>query len=330
MHKSIKLVAFCVAASHTVASLPPCSGYPSTLSISSNFTAACVRTDDGSVASVIDLASGRAYESFTSIFELSLSEGTTPSAPQRRLISGNFSTITVKPDPTTNCVHAQYSNSSGDVASVIVSWTACPDPANGIELILWSANVSGLDSTDFAITGFTFPNIAMPISLPGSSHSSSASAGLSDPSGDFFLLGQSDSVLLPVSHSSPYSLQSTYPGDASIQLMARYDNVSGFLFYTADAAGSNVKRMSLDSNPAGGYCILSITHVPPQVPAMNLFLTYNIALTTFTGDWHDAADIYKAWATQQWWASTPLANRTDIPPVLLSGAAGWTPGIQVW
>ena len=34
-----------------------------------------------------------------------------------------------------------------------------------------------------------------------------------------------------------------------------------------------------------------------------------------------AADIYRSWATRQWWCRTKLAKRTDIPAFLTNGSA---------
>jgi hypothetical protein len=40
-------------------------------------------------------------------------------------------------------------------------------------------------------------------------------------------------------------------------------------------------------------------------------------LGTFTGDWHAAAELYRAWALQQPWAQRPLHVRADVPAWLL-------------
>ena len=47
--------------------------------------------------------------------------------------------------------------------------------------------------------------------------------------------------------------------------------------------------------------------------------SYDVVTAAFEGadgslaDWHDAADIYKAWALRQPWCATPLKFRTDLP-----------------
>ena len=45
-------------------------------------------------------------------------------------------------------------------------------------------------------------------------------------------------------------------------------------------------------------------------------LEYEVLLGSFTGDWYDAADLYRDWTLRQKWA-TPLGKRGDIPKWLL-------------
>lgn len=308
----LRLLAACFLAysAHALASTPTCDAFPGSLTVATNFTVACIRSTDGSLAAFVDVNSGRAYASYTSVFDIVFSQGykALPS-----VTSSSFGSIRVA-YTSEGCVHATFSNQSA-FPSVVVQTLVCASPADGVEVLEWSANVTGV--LGVALQSFTFPIAAQPLRFSDGS-----------PTADFFLMGQSDSVLLAVSNTTAYSMSSTYPGDVSVQLLARYDDVAGLAMYTADS-GANVKRFTTNSVPSNGYCVQSISHIPPEVTGVDLFLPYSIAMTTFTGDWHDAADIYKAWAVQQWWAATPLADRTDIPPALLSGGAGWTPGLQV-
>lgn len=303
------LLASCLVLQAT-ALAPSCNEFPGTLSVATNFTLACIRSSDGSLAAYVDVYSGRAYTSFTSVFNIVFSQGF-KALPT--LTSNSFGSIRVTYTPD-GCVRAAFSNATS-YPTLVVQALVCADPADGVELLQWSANVTGV--VGVALQSFTFPIAAQPLRFPEGS-----------PSADFFLMGQSDSVLLAVSNTTAYSLMSTYPGDVSVQLLARYDDISGLALYTADS-GANVKRFSTDSVPSENYCVQSVYHIPPEVTGVDLILPYTIAMTTFTGDWRDAADIYKAWAVKQWWAETLLADRTDVPPVLLSGGAGWTPGLQV-
>ena len=303
------LLASCLVLQAT-ASAPSCYEFPGTLNVTTNFTLACIRSADGSLAAYVDVNSGRAYTSFTSVFNIVFSQGF---KALQTLTSDSFGSIRVTYTPS-GCVLAVFSNATA-YPTLVVQTLVCADPADGVELLQWSANVTGV--VGVALQSFTFPIAAQPLRFSDGS-----------PSADFFLMGQSDSVLLAVSNTTAYSLMSTYPGDVSVQLLARYDDISGLALYTADS-GANVKRFSTDSVPSENYCVQSVHHIPPEVTGVDLILPYTIAMTTFTGDWRDAADIYKAWAVKQWWAETLLADRTDVPPVLLSGGAGWTPGLQV-
>lgn len=303
------LVASCLVLT-AAASTPTCDAFPGSLTVATNFTVACIRSSDGSLAAYVDVHSGRTYASYTSIFNIIFSRDF-EALPV--LTSDSFGSIDVASTPE-GCVRAVFSNAT-TYPALVVQTLVCAAPAGGIELLEWSANITGV-AAGVAVQLFTFPVAAQPLRFSNGS-----------PSADFFLMGQSDSVLLAVSNSTAYSLTSTYPGDASVQLLARYDDVAGLALYTADS-GAHVKRFSTTSVPSAGYCVQSVSHVPPEVAGVDLVLPYPIAMTTFTGDWRDAADIYKAWAVRQWWAKTPLTERADIPRVLLSGGAGWTPGLQ--
>jgi hypothetical protein len=49
-------------------------------------------------------------------------------------------------------------------------------------------------------------------------------------------------------------------------------------------------------------------------PAEGYRMTYDVCIGPFRGDWYDACQVYRAWATRQLWCSRgPLATRADIP-----------------
>ena len=50
-------------------------------------------------------------------------------------------------------------------------------------------------------------------------------------------------------------------------------------------------------------------------------LDYEVAVGGFSGDWEDAAALYREWALGQPWASRPLADRDDVPAWLLDSPA---------
>lgn len=66
---------------------------------------------------------------------------------------------------------------------------------------------------------------------------------------------------------------------------------------------------------------MDLTHLTPEVPESESVLPYDVVLGTFTGDWRDAADIYKRWARQQPWCEKRITQRDDIPKYYTEGAA---------
>lgn len=57
-------------------------------------------------------------------------------------------------------------------------------------------------------------------------------------------------------------------------------------------------------------------------------LGYDIVLGAVEGDWYDAAQVYREWATTDppWTARGPIADRADVPEWFKRTAIWWTPG----
>ena len=113
-------------------------------------------------------------------------------------------------------------------------------------------------------------------------------------------------------------LHGQYPGQIPMQMFACYNEQAGLYLATHDA-GQNVK--SFDVAPMTGYGpspVFSISHFPSEVMGADVAFAYDTVLGVFHGDWYDAADIYKAWATKQWWCEKKLWQR-DIPDWMHSG-----------
>jgi len=43
---------------------------------------------------------------------------------------------------------------------------------------------------------------------------------------------------------------------------------------------------------------------------------FKIAVQAFSGDWYRAAEIYRDWSLEQFWARAPLHKRRDVPQLL--------------
>ena len=109
-----------------------------------------------------------------------------------------------------------------------------------------------------------------------------------------------------------------YPGRIPVQMIAYYNDDAG-VYFAAHDDGQNVK--DIEMGPFAdweGVPVLSMSHFPGEEPGRDAAITYDTVVGVFHGDWHDAADIYKAWATQQWWCREKLWDR-DIADWMRKG-----------
>ena len=113
---------------------------------------------------------------------------------------------------------------------------------------------------------------------------------------------------IPENGNSPH-----YPGRMFAQFLAWYSNRAGVYLACEDTAG-NVKLLNTVRRAPG--IRLGIAHVGDWPTRGERTLEYDVVLGSFTGDWYDAADIYRSWSLRQKWA-IPLTKRTDIPQWLL-------------
>ncbi|MBI1849842.1 MAG: hypothetical protein HYR85_05810 [Planctomycetes bacterium] len=129
----------------------------------------------------------------------------------------------------------------------------------------------------------------------------------------------------------------TYPGSVMSQFMAYYDATAGFYMQAEDTSG-RVKNLYFDKahpviNPNATRLMTYFTHFN-TAPAptngestaqihgeMTYFslgdvLGYTVSTDVFTGDWFDAASLYRQWVQSSgapWVSRGPLATRTDLP-----------------
>ncbi len=109
-----------------------------------------------------------------------------------------------------------------------------------------------------------------------------------------------------------------YPGSsARFQCFALYNQSSlkGFYFSTDDTTGHE-KEFRQTWNPVNNALTCSVTQFPANrgIPGNNYQMTYHVVSRPFTGDWYDAAQIYRAWWIKQPWAvKGNLTIRKDIP-----------------
>ena len=277
-----------------------------TLNISTPFTQLCLRVSDGSVASLIDTASARVSRSYTDIFFVSFTDVNFNEVLSLRASNFTRAIVAAVAAADSDCLSLNFSHAPA-VPGLNVSASVCANLTSN--LLEWRWAATGLPSS-LAIAVVSYPIFT----LEGTN------------SGGNFLTSASDSVLVPV--STGLSLTSMYPGDACAQLLARYDNISGALLFPKDDGG-NVKQLSISVSSTGAYSLISSAAFAPQEVGADYTIPYSIAVSTFTGgDWRDAADVYGAWALDQWWSRTLISQRTDIPNILKNGGAGVVSGIQ--
>ena len=100
-----------------------------------------------------------------------------------------------------------------------------------------------------------------------------------------------------------------YPGIASAQVMAAYDNQGGIVTYADDGDG-NYKGLNIRRYGKG--LLLLYEHITYQEDDLLVRVPYAVELGTFEGGWERAADVYKNWAVKQKWCRTKLEDR-DLP-----------------
>lgn len=126
-----------------------------------------------------------------------------------------------------------------------------------------------------------------------------------------------------------------YPGYASFQMCAFYDEaMAGAYLATYDGSGY-YKHFNYDVDAGSDIVKMWITNFPEGqgVVTTNYQMPYEAVISTFTGDWHDAAAIYREWAVNQIWCQNgKIEVRSDIPgwykelpmwEAITSGQSGW-------
>ena len=110
-----------------------------------------------------------------------------------------------------------------------------------------------------------------------------------------------------------WSVSGREPGNLVAQFACLYDDRGGFYLAAEDAEG-HAKHLSVERTAdALVFAVRCIGFAQDDAQP------YDVATAAFEGkdgsltDWHDAADIYKAWALGQPWCATPLARRPDLP-----------------
>lgn len=123
-------------------------------------------------------------------------------------------------------------------------------------------------------------------------------------------------VVDPYERMMGRSLNSTYPGSLSCQVMAFYDPAGGVVVASLDPTGE-VKRLWAKGGLNMG---LGITQLRPVTPGTDVVVDQPVVVGAFQGTWHDAAEVYRRWAQQQPFCATPLCKNPLWPAKFRNGA----------
>jgi hypothetical protein len=122
-----------------------------TLNISTPFTQLCLRVSDGSVSSLIDTASARAFRSYTDIFFVSFTDANFNEVLSLR--ASNFSLASVAAVVADHCISLNFSNAPA-LPGLNVSASVCANLTSN--LLEWRWAATGVPST-LAIAVVSFP-----------------------------------------------------------------------------------------------------------------------------------------------------------------------------
>jgi hypothetical protein len=113
----------------------------------------------------------------------------------------------------------------------------------------------------------------------------------------------------------------TYPSCfLNMQFATYYDNNAGFYFACYDNQGY-VKQFSYGKQ-GGRWATMQWEHYGEGIRyGADFVIPYPVTVGVFQGDWYTAADIYKRWATNQWWAKRTLDER-KLPAWLMDCGVG--------
>ncbi|HNQ72625.1 MAG TPA: DUF6259 domain-containing protein [Verrucomicrobiota bacterium] len=129
-------------------------------------------------------------------------------------------------------------------------------------------------------------------------------------------------LLSPV-QGPPQRWEWHYPGLLSLQCLALTSAGGVSCYLACDDAGDYLKDFAAFAT-TNADLNLEIRHrpEPAQNPAQRYELPYSVVLGSFRGDWFQAAERYRAWATNQSWAhASRLQN--GLAPAWVTNTALW-------
>ena len=184
----------------------------------------------------------------------------------------------------------------------------------------WSIAVDDRTPAGLRLTHVAFPWVAVPPGRGGGARGATAEAAIVRPFGAGQLLRGAMLDALEPDASSAFELRPEsfdclhYPGYTFAQFLAACGGQAGLIVAARDAGGRPKVIKPLLTRD--GRIRLGFAHLGDPRD-----LDYEVAVGGFTGDWEDAAALYREWALTQPWASRPLGARDDVPAWLLESPA---------
>lgn len=254
---------------------------------------------NGAMVSVVDKASGREFAapqvadapwraSAPLLYEIRLGQDS-----KTRLTEADGEDVSVKREGNTVVITAPRHKD----AAVGVECRFRTEP--GSPLVFGRITVR--NETDAPLAAVRFPALAWPKQLGGA------------PEREFLVWPHCDGCLIQSPGSVGWFPQLPYPGGASMQFMALYDDTAGLYAACYDSRG-HTKRFGIDRGK--DFLRLELLHLPPRAPRGEWRMEYDVVVGTFRGDWQTAANLYKSWAVKQPWCRRTLAERVadgDVP-----------------
>ena len=168
--------------------------------------------------------------------------------------------------------------------------------------VRWGISVKMADG--WALEETTYPHILV------------ASVLGSDAGDDRFVYGGSKGGVTysPGEKDVGWRVYAKRPGTLAAQFATVYDDRAGLYFAAEDGAGY-CKYLGGERVPAG----FLVTSRRLGFDTGDVVQAYDLVTGGFEGTpddpctWHDAADLYRAWAQKQAWATKPFRDRDDIP-----------------
>jgi hypothetical protein len=130
-----------------------------------------------------------------------------------------------------------------------------------------------------------------------------------NPENDAVVFPLLEGSLLTGMSKAGASMESSYPGNISAQLMYYFDPDGGIYYAAYDGEGY---AKTLKVSNSKGSIILSHKYFLPVEYQKEIELPYPVITGFSGGHWEDGAGIYREWAQKQKWCANTLSNK-DTP-----------------